>query len=98
VLKAQAIAYLANTGATRTSTLGGLVTGSFGGLGVSLGVFGKISIGDNQTLQTIVKTALSHAAARAAEQASYLALSQIGYNSGATLADLISYYLDQSKS
>jgi hypothetical protein len=37
-------------------------------------------------------------AARAAEQASYLALSQIGYNSGTTLPGLISYFLDESKS
>lgn len=96
-LKAMAMTYLANTASTRASTLGGLVTGGFGGVNVGLGILGKFSIGDNQTLQTIVKTALSHATARAAEHASYLALYQIGYTGGTPLPNLVSYFLDQSK-
>jgi hypothetical protein len=96
-LKARAMTYLANAASTRASTLGGLVTGGFGGVSIGFGVLGKLSIGDNQTLQTIVKTALSHATARAAEHASYLALYQIGYTSGTPLPDLVSYFLDQSK-
>jgi hypothetical protein len=97
-LKAEVVNYLANSASTRASALGGLVTGSFGGFEIGLGVLGKFSVGDNQTLQTIVKTVLGRVAARAAEQASYLVLSEIGYKDGALPADLIAYYLDGSKS
>lgn len=48
---------LANGASDRAAAIDGLVENSFGGFGFSLGVFGKISIGDNQTLSDLVKTA-----------------------------------------
>jgi hypothetical protein len=97
VLKARAINLLAHAAADRASTLGGLVSGSFGGLNVGLGVLGKFSFGDNQTLQVVIKTALAHVFARAAEQASYLVLYRVGYSVDSSLSDLIGSYLDTSK-
>ena len=68
------LADLANAAGDRAATLSGLVSQSTGGLGVSLGVFGKISIGDNQTLGTIIKTVASRLATRLTFAASYWAL------------------------
>jgi hypothetical protein len=93
-LKADAIEYLSNLASDKSSSLGGLVGGSFGGLHFGFGVLGKVSIGDNQTLQALVKMALAKAGERAAEEASYRALYWIGYKSGSTLADLVQQYLD----
>jgi hypothetical protein len=92
-LKAEAIQYLAQTAGNRASMLGGTVGGSFGGLHVGLGVLGKWSIGDNQTLQALVKTALNKTFERAAEKAAYDVLYWIPYD-GPSLPDLIQKYLD----
>jgi len=92
-LKAEAIQYLAQTAGNRASMLGGTVGGSFGGIHVGLGVFGKWSIGDNQTLQALVKTALNKTFERAAEKAAYSVLYWVPYN-GNNLPDLIQRYLD----
>ncbi len=48
----------------RAAALGGLSFNSFGGVGLSLGLFGKVSIGDNQTLSVLAKTAVSRLAMR----------------------------------
>lgn len=93
-LKAEAIEYLANAASARASAVGGLVGGSFGGLHFGLGVFGKLSIGDNQTLQVLVKTSLGKFFERAAEEVSYRVLYWIPYNPGTTLAELVQKYLD----
>jgi hypothetical protein len=61
-----ALVDLANAAGDRAATIGGLTFNSFGGVGVSLGVFGKISIGDNQTLSTLAKNAVSRFATRVA--------------------------------
>ncbi len=71
------LAQVANAASDKAATLGGLVSQSAGGFGVSLGVFGKISIGDNQTLGTIVKTAASRVALRATYAAAYWTLDSI---------------------
>lgn len=94
-LKAEAIQYLANTASDRASAMGGLVTGSFGGFEVGLGFLGKFSFGDNQTIQTVVKTSVGEVAGRAAEEASYRTLYWIPYN-GRTfvMEDIVQQFLD----
>jgi hypothetical protein len=93
-LKLEAVQYLANAASDRASTLGGMVTSSFGGFEIGLGFLGKFSFGDNQTLQTVVKVSIGQAAQRAAEEASYRALYWIPYNQDSILADLVQQYLD----
>jgi hypothetical protein len=93
-LKAQAIQYLSNAAADRASSLGGMVSGSAGGLHFGLGVMGKLSIGDNQALQAIVQMSLSQMAGRAAEEASWRALYWIPYNDKTLVADLVQQFLD----
>jgi hypothetical protein len=68
---------LANGASDRAATIGGLVANTPGGLSIGLGVLGKISIGDNQTLSTLAKTAASELAARATFTASYFALEHV---------------------
>lgn len=92
-LKAQAIAYLSNAASNSASSLGGLVGGSAGGIGFSLGFLGKFSLGDNQTLQALVKASLGTGARRAAEEASYRTFFWIPYSSGTTLSQLLKQYL-----
>jgi hypothetical protein len=95
-LKAEAIAYLSKAAGDRAAMLGGLTTGSFGGLNFGFGVLGKWSIGDNQTLQVIVKTALSRAFARGTEQVSYEILENVGYQDD-KISELLKYVFDQGK-
>ena len=94
-LKAQAIQFVAQTAGSRASSLAGTVGGSFGGINVGLGVLGKLSIGDNKTLQTLTKTALALTFARAGEEACYRVLYKIGYRQTeiSTLLQMIEVYL-----
>jgi hypothetical protein len=62
------------------ATIGGLVINSPGGNSIGLGVFGKISIGDNQTLSDLLKTAVSELALRATLTTSYFTLRNITFN------------------
>jgi hypothetical protein len=80
---AKILGYIANGAGDEAQLVNGLVTQSAGGFGFSLGIFGKISIGDNQTLGTIVKTAASRAAMRIVFASSYWTLERVGQSGGA---------------
>jgi len=77
VTKAKIINYVANQFATAASSDTALTIRSAGGLGISLGVFGKLSIGDNDTLSRLVKAAVSEATLRLTAQLVYYALSEV---------------------
>jgi len=62
---------LANGASGQAAAVGGLVANTPGGISIGLGVLGKISIGDNQTLSVMVKTAASRVALRATLASSY---------------------------
>jgi len=71
---------LANGAGDQAAAVGGLVANTPGGLSIGLGIIGKISIGDNQTLSTLVKTAASRLATRAALASSYWTLRNVKFN------------------
>lgn len=71
---------LANAAGDQAAAVGGLVANTPGGLSIGLGVIGKISIGDNQTLSTLVKTAASRLATRAGLASSYWTLRNVKFN------------------
>ncbi len=71
---AQLLPTFATAAGDEAATVSGLVSQSVGGFEIGLGFLGKISIGDNQTLGTIVKTAASRTANRAALAALYWAV------------------------
>jgi hypothetical protein len=71
---------LANGASDQAAAVGGLVANTPGGISLGLGVLGKISIGDNQTLSTLVKTAASRVALRAALASSYWTLRRVKFN------------------
>jgi hypothetical protein len=71
---APVLGYLATAAGDQAGTITGITTKSFGGIEVGFGVLGKLSIGDNQTLSTIVKTAASRLAMRATLAGTYWAL------------------------
>lgn len=73
-LKAALIGYMAQMVGHGAVLGGGLDAGTFGGWSVGLGVVGKISIGDNQTLQAMAQAVLERSFARMGEQAAYQAL------------------------
>jgi hypothetical protein len=89
-LKAEAIRYLANDAAAWATSGTGLIVGLFGG--VNLGIpfaLGKVSIGDNQTLQTIVQTLISFAAKRGSYEAIWPRLYAYNQTKNDRLADLV---------
>jgi hypothetical protein len=94
-LKSQAINYLSQQAGNRAALLSGMVGESFGGFEVGLGFLGKFSLGDNQTLQTVVKTTLSVAAMRLAEHGSYEILREIGHDKNDKLIKLLEYVLNK---
>lgn len=71
---AQLLGVFANAAGDEAATVSGLVSQSAGGFEIGLGFLGKLSVGDNQTLGTIVKTAASRAANRAALATLYWAV------------------------
>ena len=60
---------------------------------MSLGAFGKVSVGDNQTVQVVIKTVLAKLAERVAAEAAYRVFYKVPDK--ATLADLVHRYLDE---
>ena len=85
----EVLGYVANGAGDEAQLVNGLVTQSAGGFGFSLGIFGKISIGDNQTLGTVVKTAASRAAMRIVFASSYWALESAGGETTAAHPDIM---------
>ena len=71
---------LANGASGQAAAVGGLVANTPGGISVGLGVLGKISIGDNQTLGLMVKTAASRIALRATLASSYWILRNVKFD------------------
>lgn len=71
---------LASAASDQAAAVGGLVVNTPGGISFGLGVLGKISIGDNQTLSDIVKTAASEMALRATLATTYFTLRNINFN------------------
>ncbi len=94
--KTKAIEYLGQLAALKASMVGGIAGGSFGGIGVSLGAFGKLSIGDNQTVQVIIKTVLGKVAERAASEAAYRVLFNIPSKKGDETFEMVRSYLDHA--
>jgi hypothetical protein len=93
-LKAKAVQYVASTAGTKASSIGGLVGGSFGGLHFGFGILGKVSVGDNKTLSTLVKSVLGKAFERVGEETSYRILYWIRYDETDDLTKLLQKYLD----
>jgi hypothetical protein len=71
---------LANGAGDQATAVGGLIANTPGGVSLGLGIIGKISIGDNQTLSTLVKTAASRVATRAALASTYWTLRNVKFN------------------
>ena len=90
--KAKAIEYLGQTAALKASMVGGITGGSFGGFGASFGAFGKVSVGDNQTVHVVIKTVLGKVAERVAADAAYRIFYRLPDK--AQLAELVQKYLD----
>jgi hypothetical protein len=89
-LKSDALAYLSGKASTWAAGGTGFVLGSLGGVaGGPVLVWGKLSIGDNKTLQTVAQTMLAGAAKRATFEALKDVLINIDQPAGWTLGDLI---------
>jgi hypothetical protein len=67
--KAKAVYYVSQLVNQGVSGMTGLTVGSFGGVGFSLGVFGKFSFGDNQTVEAVLKAILARLGQRVATDA-----------------------------
>ncbi len=86
--KANTLNYLANTFSTAASGEVSLTVKTFGGLEVPLGIFGKLNVGDNNTLTTLVQLVVSESVKRltVAIAAPILEAIQINTSAAPTLA------------
>jgi hypothetical protein len=71
---------LANAASDEAATVGGLIVNSTGGFSFGLGAEFKLSVGDNQTLSDLVKTAASEMALRITLATSYFTLRNVDFN------------------
>jgi hypothetical protein len=71
---------LANAASNQAAAVGALVANTWGGVSIPLGALPKISIGDNQTLSTIVKTAASRLALRLTLASVYKTLQYVRFD------------------
>jgi hypothetical protein len=76
-LKTKIISYVAQRFATAASSDTALTVKSAGGLGISLGVFGKLSLGDNSTLTLLIKSIVSEVTLLLTALVAYTTLSQV---------------------
>ena len=86
---------------TRSGASGesGIIVGAFGGTNVGIPVIlGKISIGDNKVVTSIVQTVLSTAAKRAAFQATIPVLLAIAEPANSKFADILKMLIFSGKS
>jgi len=74
VTKAKLINYVAQQFATAASADSALTIKSVGGLEIGLGILGKLSIGDNSTLSSLVKNVASEVVLRLTAQLAYTVL------------------------
>jgi hypothetical protein len=79
VTKAKMIMYLAHQFSAAASADTGLTIKSIGGLEVGLGVLGKLSVGDNNTLSGLVQTVVVEAVDRMTAQMAYPILTALDY-------------------
>lgn len=63
-IKVEALTYLANTFATAGSGEVSVSVKSFGGIDVGLGIFGKLNVGDNNTLTALVQLVVAESIKR----------------------------------
>lgn len=70
---------IANAAGDQGGAVGGLIANTAGGISIGLGVVGKISIGDNQTLSVLAKTFASRLATRAAFDATFWTLKDVSF-------------------
>jgi hypothetical protein len=71
---------LTSAASDQATAVGGMIVNTPGGVSFGLGVVGKISIGDNQTLSDLVKTAASDLTLRATLATSFFSRCNIYFD------------------
>jgi hypothetical protein len=80
ILKAKAINTLAQGFGSAASNASGAAVGTIGGVGFSLGVFGKVSIGDNKAVTSLIEAATSELVKRLTVETTYPVLESVAFN------------------
>jgi hypothetical protein len=80
ILKAKAINTLAQDFGSAASNSAGAAVGTIGGVGFSLGIFGKVSIGDNKAVTSLVESATSELVKRLTVETTYPVLESVAFN------------------
>jgi hypothetical protein len=89
-LKMDALLFLSNKAGTLAAGQSGLLLGSFGGTNIGLPiVMGKLSIGDNQTLQAMFKAVVAYIAKRGAYEASWHLLLHVDQSRLGKIGDIV---------
>jgi hypothetical protein len=89
-LKMDALLFLSNRAGTLAAGQSGLLLGSFGGTSIGLPiVMGKLSVGDNQTLQAMFKAVVAYIAKRGAYEASWHLLLRVDQGKLGKIGDVL---------
>jgi hypothetical protein len=89
-LKMDALLFLSNRAGTLAAGQSGLLLGSYGGTSIGLPiVMGKLSVGDNQTLQAMFKAVIAYIAKRGAYEASWHLLLHIDQGKLGKIGDIL---------
>jgi hypothetical protein len=79
ILKAKAINTLAQDFGSAASNAAGAAVGTVGGVGFSVGVFGKLSIGDNKAVTSLVESVTAELVKRLTVEATYPVLESAAF-------------------
>jgi hypothetical protein len=79
ILKAKAINTLAQGFGSAASNAAGAAVGTIGGVGVSVGLFGKVSIGDNKAVTSLVESATAELVKRLTVETTYPVLGSLAF-------------------
>jgi hypothetical protein len=91
--KATAINTLSQMFASGGSNAAGTLVGTMGGFGISFGMFGKLSIGDNKAVTTIIQSTVSQLIRRSTVEISYEVLRAIPLSPETTPYQMTGYFV-----
>jgi hypothetical protein len=80
IIKAKAINSLAQSFGSAASNSAGAAVGTIGGVGFSLGIFGKLSVGDNKAITSLIEATVSELVKRLTVEATYPVLENVAFN------------------
>jgi hypothetical protein len=97
IRKAQVVNMLSQSFSSGASNAAGTIVGTFGGLGISFGAFGKVSIGDNKAVTSVVQSVIGQIVKRLTVEGTYRVLTEVPVSTSASQYELTGYFMSPNQ-